>query len=65
MMNNPEIQKRAQLEIDKVVGFDRLPNFNDLPALPYVGALIRELKRWYPVAPLGKWGSQNSRDYQE
>lgn len=54
MMNNPEVQERAQAEIDKVVGIDRLPNFDDLPALPYVGALIREVKRWHPVTPLGK-----------
>lgn len=54
MMNNPEIQKRAQSEIDKVVGCDRLPNFDDLPALPYVGALVREIKRWHPAAPIGK-----------
>jgi cytochrome P450 len=54
MTNNPEIQERAQSEIDKVVGFNRLPNFNDLPALPYVGALIREMKRWHPVGPLGE-----------
>ncbi|KAG1824521.1 cytochrome P450 [Suillus subaureus] len=35
MMNNPKVQERAQAEIDKVVGLDRLPNFDDLPALPY------------------------------
>jgi cytochrome P450 len=54
MMNNPEVQKRAQAEIDEICGFDRLPNFNDLPGLPYFGALIREVKRWHPVTPLGK-----------
>ncbi|OJA11174.1 hypothetical protein AZE42_11003 [Rhizopogon vesiculosus] len=42
MMNDPEVQERAQSEIDNVVGFDRLPNFDDLPALTYVEALIRE-----------------------
>ncbi|KAG1856056.1 hypothetical protein DFJ58DRAFT_607610, partial [Suillus subalutaceus] len=53
IMNNPKVQERAQAGIDKVVGLDRLPNFDDLPALPYVGALIREVKRWNPVTPLG------------
>jgi len=61
MMNNPEVQERAQSEIDNFVGFDRLPNFDDLPALPYVGALIREVKRWRPITPLGKQASLNIR----
>jgi len=63
MMNSPEVQERAQSEIDNVVGFDRLPNFDDLPALPYVGALIREVKRWHPAAPLGIVHSNTEDDF--
>ena len=50
----PEAQKRAQKEIDAVVGSDRLPGFSDRPSLPFVEALLRETLRWYPVVPLGE-----------
>lgn len=63
MMNNPKVQERAQAEIDNVVGPDRLPNFDDLPALPYVGALIREVKRWNPVTPLAVPHSNTEDDF--
>jgi cytochrome P450 len=42
----PEIQKKAQAEIDAVVGKDRLPNFSDRASLPYVGAIMKEILRW-------------------
>lgn len=35
----PEVQLRAQAEIDAVVGNDRLPTFSDRESLPYVNAL--------------------------
>ncbi|KAF8588233.1 cytochrome P450 [Ramaria rubella] len=47
----PEIQKRAQAEIDSVVGPDRLPIFKDRPYLPYIGAIVKEVFRWFPVSP--------------
>jgi len=47
----PGVQKHAQNEIDRVVGTDRLPDFNDRPSLPYLEALYREALRWKPVAP--------------
>ncbi|KAF7341375.1 hypothetical protein MVEN_01874000 [Mycena venus] len=53
MLLYPEIQKRAQSEIDSVVGCDRLPTFDDKPALPYITALVKEILRWSPPAPLG------------
>ncbi|KAH7883314.1 cytochrome P450 [Phlebopus sp. FC_14] len=53
MVLYPEVQKRAQAEIDKVVGRDRLPNFDDRSSLPYVEAVLKEILRFYPVAPLG------------
>lgn len=49
----PDIQKRAQAEIDSVVGPDRLPSFADRESLPYVEAVVKEVFRWNPVAPLG------------
>ncbi|KAK2003327.1 cytochrome P450 [Colletotrichum falcatum] len=49
----PEVQKKAQREIDTVVGGDALPQFADRDRLPYVSALVKETLRWFPVAPLG------------
>ncbi|KAK6529943.1 hypothetical protein TWF281_009093 [Arthrobotrys megalospora] len=49
----PEVQRKAQEEIDRVVGTDRLPGFEDREQLPYVDALIKEAIRWWPIAPLG------------
>ena len=49
----PDVQKKAQAELDAVVGTDRLPSFEDKENLPYVSALCSEVIRWLPVAPLG------------
>ncbi|KZS88719.1 cytochrome P450, partial [Sistotremastrum niveocremeum HHB9708] len=49
----PEPQRRAQEEINRVIGKDRLPVMADRDDLPYVNALIKECLRWHPVAPLG------------
>ncbi|KAF8557651.1 cytochrome P450 [Imleria badia] len=48
----PEVQMRAQKEIDAVVGSNRFPEFSDRSSLPFVEAVLRETARWYPVAPL-------------
>ncbi|KAK7757152.1 hypothetical protein SLS62_000701 [Diatrype stigma] len=44
---------KAREELDRVVGSDRLPTFEDLPNLPYVRAVASETLRWRPVAVLG------------
>ncbi|GLB33469.1 putative cytochrome p450 [Lyophyllum shimeji] len=49
----PEVAKKAQAEIDVVVGNDRLPAFDDRPYLPYVDALVKEVFRWHAVVPTG------------
>src|SRR5579863_7937454 len=48
-----QVQKRAQAELDAVVGRDRLPTFDDRPRLPYIEAICRELMRWQMVTPMG------------
>ncbi|KAK1224159.1 hypothetical protein PQX77_012964 [Marasmius sp. AFHP31] len=53
MALHPEFQIRAQKEIDTVVGFGSLPDFDDRDKLPFVNALIAETLRWNPVVPLG------------
>jgi cytochrome P450 len=42
----PEVQRKAQAEIDSVVGNDRMPNFDDYESLPYVTAIMKEVLRW-------------------
>ncbi|KAF5342805.1 hypothetical protein D9758_013368 [Tetrapyrgos nigripes] len=48
----PNVMKKAQAEIDAVVGRDRLPTFEDRDHLPYIQAIVKEVLRWRPVAPL-------------
>ncbi|KIM45959.1 hypothetical protein M413DRAFT_298764 [Hebeloma cylindrosporum] len=48
---HPEVLKKAQSEIDAVVGSERLPTFADRPRLPYMNALVLEVFRWHTVVP--------------
>ncbi|KAI0273084.1 cytochrome P450 [Russula aff. rugulosa BPL654] len=48
----PHTQKRAQTELDLVVGRDRLPTFDDRPRLPYIEAFCKEVMRWLMVTPM-------------
>ncbi|KAK1765144.1 O-methylsterigmatocystin oxidoreductase [Phialemonium atrogriseum] len=53
MTEFPDIQRTAQQEIDRVVGHDRLPTASDRQNLPYIEAMVKEVLRWHPVAPMG------------
>ncbi|GJE96466.1 cytochrome P450 [Phanerochaete sordida] len=53
MLLHPDAQRKAQEELDRVVGRDRLPEFADQESLPYVSALIKEMLRWQPIGPIG------------
>jgi cytochrome P450 len=50
----PEVQKKAQEEIDRIVGTDRLPELTDEVDLPYVSGVVNECLRWLPVGPMGE-----------
>lgn len=52
MLLFPDIQRKAQSEIDAVIGTGKLPGFEDREELPYVNALIKESLRWFPVLPI-------------
>jgi cytochrome P450 len=53
MALHPEVVRKAQAEIDAVVGNDRLPTFSDREQLPYLDALVKEVLRWNAVVPTG------------
>ncbi|KAF2994211.1 hypothetical protein E8E14_000798 [Neopestalotiopsis sp. 37M] len=52
MMTFPDVQRKAQEEIDSVVG-DRVPVWEDLQNLPYVRCMMKEVWRWRPPVALG------------
>jgi len=49
----PETLPPAWEELDRVVGWDRSPHFDDEPNLPYVKAFVKEVFRWRSVAIIG------------
>ena len=53
----PEVQRKAQAEIDRVTGNTRLPVYSDEDSLPYIQAMLKEVLRWHPVTPLSKFSS--------
>lgn len=58
-------QKQAQDEIDKVVGPNRLPNWEDEKDLPYVRALVKEVLRWRPVNKFGMPHATSEDDWYQ
>ncbi|KAF9461370.1 cytochrome P450 [Collybia nuda] len=50
---HPESQRRAQEEIDAVIGSDRLPDFSDRESLPFIECILQETLRWNPAVPFG------------
>lgn len=53
MVHHPEWMSKIQQEVDEVVGTSRLPEFEDMPSLPTVRAVIKETMRWRPVTAGG------------
>ncbi len=49
----PEVQRKAQAELDAVIGPNRLPEHGDRESLPYVNAVAKEALRWQNAVPLG------------
>ncbi|KAF9024669.1 cytochrome P450 [Hymenopellis radicata] len=52
LISYPEAQRKAQEEIDAIVGHERTPLLADYDSLPYIRALVQEVHRTRPVAPL-------------
>ena len=49
MVAYPETQKKAQQELEKVVGRERLPSFGDYEKLPYIRAMVGSLSIPFPL----------------
>ena len=41
----PDVQRKAQEEIDQVTSCERLPDFDDRPSLPYLDCILKEVFR--------------------
>ncbi|KAF9443424.1 cytochrome P450 [Macrolepiota fuliginosa MF-IS2] len=54
MLLYPDVQRKAQQELDSIIGSDRLPDFSDKPSLPYLSAILTSVDVfWNPIAPMG------------
>ncbi|KAG2337203.1 cytochrome P450 [Suillus weaverae] len=53
MVLYPDVQSQARTEINLAVRHDKMPCLDDRASLPYLDAILREVLRWYPLAPLG------------
>ncbi|CAN1191823.1 Cytochrome P450 81Q32 [Linum perenne] len=52
LVNHPEVLQKARVELDNVIGNNRLIEESDCPNLPYLQCIINETFRLYPVAPV-------------
>ncbi|KAG0500724.1 hypothetical protein HPP92_000796 [Vanilla planifolia] len=55
MVLHPEVQTKAQAEIDVVVGNYRTVTDYDIQHLPYLQAIVKETLRMHPPGPLLSW----------
>ncbi|KAK1372152.1 Cytochrome P450, family 78, subfamily A, polypeptide 5 [Heracleum sosnowskyi] len=55
MVLHPEIQAKAQSEIDRVVGKNRTISDSDLQNLPYLNVIVKETLRVHPPGPILSW----------
>ncbi|KAJ8449749.1 hypothetical protein Cgig2_001405 [Carnegiea gigantea] len=52
LIRNPRVQKKAQQELDRVIGNQRIMTEEDFSSLPYLQALAKESLRLHPPTPL-------------
>ncbi|KAK7676144.1 hypothetical protein QCA50_020895 [Cerrena zonata] len=65
MVSFPEVMRKAQAQLDAVVGRTRFPSAEDRPNLPYIEAIIREVLRWHNIGPLGVPHASSEDDIYE
>ena len=54
LLRNPDVQERAQKEIDDVIGRN-VPGMKDRQKMPYVEACLHEIQRLGDIVPLGRY----------
>ncbi|KAJ5669213.1 hypothetical protein N7462_010283 [Penicillium macrosclerotiorum] len=59
----PEVLKKAQAEVDTVIGEDRSPVWKDYNRLPYIATIVKEAMRWRPAVPLAFPHAVNEDDW--
>ncbi|GMJ12161.1 cytochrome P450, family 98, subfamily A, polypeptide 3, REDUCED EPIDERMAL FLUORESCENCE 8 [Hibiscus trionum] len=52
LVQNPRVQKKAQEELDRVIGFERVMSEIDFSNLPYLQSVVKEALRLHPPTPL-------------
>ncbi|PQQ13507.1 cytochrome P450 98A2 [Prunus yedoensis var. nudiflora] len=52
LIKNPRVQEKAQEELDRVIGFERVMTEEDFPNLPYLHCVAKEALRLHPPTPL-------------
>ncbi|XP_039114632.1 p-coumarate 3-hydroxylase [Dioscorea cayenensis subsp. rotundata] len=52
LVKHPRVQQKAQEELDRVVGRDRIITEADFANLPYLNCLVKEALRLHPPTPL-------------
>ena len=62
MVLNQKAMKKAQEELDRVVGKGELPNFSHKDNSPYIDALVKEVLRWSSPFPIGVPGKAMQDD---
>lgn len=68
LLLHPEVRRKVQDELDRVLGGKRLPDFDDRESLPYLEAVIQEAMRWHPPGQLGElefslWPCRNNNNW--
>ncbi|XP_008246258.1 PREDICTED: cytochrome P450 98A2-like, partial [Prunus mume] len=52
LIKNPRVQEKAQEELDRVIGFERVMTEDDFSNLPYLQCVAKEALRLHPPTPL-------------
>ncbi|KAJ2928434.1 hypothetical protein H1R20_g8643, partial [Candolleomyces eurysporus] len=52
LLEHPEVLKKAQAQVDSVVGPGNMPELEHESALPYITAIAHETMRWRVVTPI-------------
>jgi cytochrome P450 len=55
---HPDVQRRAQAEVDVVTRGERLPTYEDHNSTPYLNGFVKEVWRWSSLAGLGVYRVQ-------